>query len=122
MFFIDSETKNIKLTQGNSAEIDTTPYILGSTEPLILQDGEKVVFTVRSKYLGKIIIQKIATNLNYDENNNLTIKLKPEDTNIPPYKYIYDVFYISQSGDIYTYIDCSEFEIIQAVGLKTDLG
>lgn len=122
MFFINSDTKDIILTQGNSAEIDTTPFISDSINPYTLLDGDKIVFTVKDKYNGKVLIQKIATKDNYDTEGNILIKLSPEETNLFPFKYIYDVFFINQNGDVYTYINCSIFEIVKAVGLKSDLG
>ena len=121
MFTIDDKIHEIKLTRGNSCEIDTTPFIQETKQPIKLGEGDKILFTVRSPS-GKIYIKKILTNDDYDEDNNITIKLEPIDTiNIKPFNYVYDLLLVFADGSAYTYVDTSNFIITQAVGTINDI-
>jgi hypothetical protein len=123
MFEINNKTNKITLTQGNSAIIDITPYLNDSQNPIVLQEGDKVLFTVKS-VSGREYLKKILTNNDYDneEDTSLNVVLTPEDTvNLAPYRYLYDLLLIYANGEAYTFIGTSEFEITQAVGTINDL-
>lgn len=105
MFNINSTNFNIELTRGNSAEISVTPFIEESLIPYELQDNDKVLFTVKDIGGNKIYLQKILTNINYDEEHNLILKIKPEDTiNMQASSsYVYDLL-LKTNDDAYTYV------------------
>lgn len=106
MFHINQKNYNIELTRGNSAEIDTTPFIQDTEIPLELGEKDKVVFTVKSRSTNRIFIQKVLTSADYDEDKKLVLRLDPKDTidmrsgNF----YVYDLMLVTESGDVYTYI------------------
>lgn len=123
MFFINEKTHDIVLTQGNSCEIDTTPFFEDTEMPIVLGEGDKILFTVKSSN-GKIYLKKILTNADYTntEDTSINIILKPEDTvNLQPHKYVYDLLLVYADGRAYTYVDESIFEIKKAVGTIKDL-
>ena len=84
MFSID-EKNNIKLTRGNSCKIDILPIITSSKivtagTPEILEEGDKLIFTIASPS-GRKYLQKILTSDDYDENDDsVNLVLFPEDT------------------------------------------
>lgn len=113
---------DITLTRGNTAELlvlpkndDDTPYILAS--------DDKVLFTVKNR-VGKGLVQKTLTASAQDpETGEITIVLAPEDTiELAPQAYTYDVLLITASGDAYTFIPLSVFEITLAIGTYQDIG
>ena len=79
----------------------------GSDEkPIILSEKDYVVFTIGSNS-GKIYLRKILTAADYNKQNILTLKLKPEDTiNLQPSPctYLFSFAYMPNKGeDCYTY-------------------
>lgn len=106
MFHINQRNYNIELTRGNSAEIDTTPFIQDTEIPLELGENDKIVFTVKSRSTNRIFIQKILTSADYDKDKKLVLRIDPKDTidmrsgNF----YVYDLMLVTESGDVYTYI------------------
>lgn len=119
MLKIDAEG-NITLTQGNSAEIAIVPYYNTEDEPIVPEDGDKVIFCV--KCARKVIIRKELTAADYDEEEQaLKLIMKPEDTiNLPPSDYRYDCLYIFANGEAYTFIDKAIFKIVEAIAKKGD--
>lgn len=106
MFHINSKNYNIELTRGNSAEIDTTPFIQDTETPLELGENDKVVFTVKGKYSDEICFQKVLTAADYDDEKKLVLRINPQDTvelkegNL----YVYDLMLVTEDGSVYTYI------------------
>lgn len=127
MFNINPRTNHIKLTRGNSCKIDILPLVVSgndktSKEPIILQDGDRVIFTIAG-VSGRKYLQKILTPDDYDENDDsLNLILFPEDTiNLKPLNYIYDVILVYDNGTSITFIDNAMFSILPAVGTYQDL-
>lgn len=123
MFYINQRNWDIELTRGNSAEIDTTPFVQDTETPMILRENDKVVFTVKSRSTGKVLIQKFLTAADYDENEKLVLRLEPKDTvNMRAGNfYVYDLMLVTESGDVYTYIGncsniCPSFILLEAYG------
>lgn len=113
---------NITLTRGNTAELLILPTNEDGT-PYILEENDKVLFTVKNG-IGKEMLQKEISSTAQDaETGEITVVLSPEDTiRMNPQAYTYDVLLVTASGDAYTFIPQSAFEITLAVGSKTDLG
>ena len=111
---------NITLTQGNSAEIDITP-IDTTGEPVVLESGDMVVFTV--KHCRKEVFKKVFGAEDWDvDENALKLILKPEDTaDLPPCNYEYDCIYIFADGSAYTFIDRATFKIVRAISKVGEL-
>lgn len=105
MFTINSKNYDIELTRGNSAEICVTPFLEETLTPYELQDGDKVLFTVTNNNGSRIYLQKVVTNRDYDDEHNLILKIKPEDTiNMKAAAYyVYDLL-LKTNDDAYTYV------------------
>ena len=117
-----SDSNALIITQGNSIVIDITPIDDDTKEPIRLNDGEKVIFTVKNK-LGNLMLQKILTNEDYDspEDNSLNCVLDPSDTiNFGSGLYLYDCLLITPTEAV-TFIS-STFIVEKAYGKYTDLG
>lgn len=121
MLSIQSDNK-ISLTQGNSAKINITPYDAETKEPIILGEGEKVLFTVKTK-LGTLKLQKVLTNEDYDdpEDTSLNCDILPEDTiNWEVGEYLYDCLLLTSDSEAITFIS-SKLMVTKAVGKYTDV-
>lgn len=118
---IDTDNlNNITMVQGNTAEIDITPLEDDSKDtPVIMQEGDKVIFTVA---LGrKTYIKKELTAAMQNEDGSLTLMLNPEDTiNMPPIDYEYDCLFIFADGSSYTFIKAAKFTVEKAISKKGD--
>lgn len=116
---IDIDVNDIGIVQGNTAEIDITPLEDDDT-PVIMQEGDKVIFTVA---LGrKTYIRKELTAAMQNEDGGLTLTLSPEDTiNMPPIDYEYDCLFIFADGSSYTFIQKAKFTVDKAISKKGDV-
>lgn len=118
---IDIDVNDIEIVQGNTAEIDITPLEDDSVDtPVIMQDGDKVIFTVA---LGrKTYIRKELTAAKQNKDGSLTLTLSPEDTiNMPPIDYEYDCLFIFADGSSYTFIQKAKFTVDKAISKKGDV-
>lgn len=104
---------DITITQYNTAEIAVTPYY-DTGDTYILDDGEKVVFTVRSPVTGEVVLKKTLTASDYNENGELVIYLTSDDTALVCEQYVYDVALITDV-DFVTFIPKSKFRVVQAI-------
>jgi len=113
---IDIDVNDIEIVQGNTAEIDITPLEDDDT-PVIMQNGDKVIFTVA---LGrKTYIRKELTAAMQNEDRSLTLMLNPEDTiNMPPIDYEYDCLFIFADGSSYTFIQKAKFTVDKAISKR----
>lgn len=115
MFTIAEKQGSIlmQLTAGDSAEIQTEPFLdINSNDSfdsdeqhsVVLADTDKVLFTVTTQK-GQVCLKKILTNSNYNEDNILVLKLKPQDTiNLKPNFYLFSFAYLPNEGEErYTY-------------------
>lgn len=116
---IDIDVNDIEIVQGNTAEIDITPLEDDDT-PVIMQSGDKVIFTVA---LGrKTYIKKELTAAMQNEDGSLTLMLNPEDTmTMPPIDYEYDCLFIYADGSSYTFIKAAKFTVEKAISKKGDV-
>lgn len=118
MFYID-KCGGIHINRGDSANITTFPERLlsdGTAEPITLTGSACIVFTVKSRYNGNVLIKKTLTASDYI-GNKLTLDISSDETDTEPYGYDYSFVYMpdSKSNDkAYTYAQ-GEFEIICSV-------
>lgn len=118
MFYID-KCGGIHISRGDSAIITTIPEKLladGTTEPITLTGNACIIFTVKSRYNGNVLIKKTLTASDYN-GNDLPLEISSDETNADPYGYDYSFLYIpdSESDDeAYTYAQ-GEFEIICSI-------
>lgn len=112
---------DIRLTRGNSAALDIIPHNGTPDDPIMLKEGDRVLFTIKSS-LGSTILQKALTAADQSEDGSVKLVLAPEDTVcIAPKVYTYDVVLVFENGEAYTFIPRSAFEIVEAVGTYKDM-
>ena len=121
----------IRLTAGDSAEIETSPFIDSDSnkifdidsddKPIVLGDDDYVLFCVASPS-GRVYLKKLLTNNDYNSNGVLTMKLSPADTiDLQPFSYLFSFSYMPNKGeDCYTYAT-GIFNLLPAVSTVKDL-
>ena len=100
----------IRLTRGDTARL-TIPIInSASNSEYAMQSGDVLFFTVKKSAKDtNYLFQKKVIGAN-------SIHIKPEDTdNLSFGKYKYDVQLTTASGDVYTIIEPSVFEIMEEI-------
>lgn len=108
MLYIDDKT--IKLTRGDTARL-TVPIInLADNGEYTMESGDILYFTVKKTAKDTdFLFQKSVTGSN-------SIHIKPEDTaNLSFGKYKYDVQLTTATGDVYTVIEPSTFEVMEEI-------
>lgn len=124
MFYINANGMHI--SRGDSADITTTPKIIaenGEPETVTLDENACVIFTVKSKYSGNLLIKRILTKKNYSD-GVLAFSIRTSETNVEPYGYEYSYMYVPDRNDLsraQTY-ERGDFEILPSVSKVDDLG
>ncbi len=109
------------LTRGNSAEIAITLTDNDTGQPIVIGEGDKVLFTAKNAK-GETAIQKTLTSTDIGEDgHSLLMNILPSETVIPTGEYPYDVLLVTLDGQAVTFIS-STMIINPAVGLYTDVG
>ena len=104
------KNNNIQLTRGDTARIQVPITNNATGEEYILSDLDKLTMTVKKNETDfKSLMQKTLTGTN-------SFYITPSDTrNLSFGKYVYDVQLTTESGDVYTVIEPSVFEILKEV-------
>lgn len=119
MFNVDGNI--ISLTKGNTAVLDILPWIDTPDNPVFLEENDKVLFTIKHLF-GNVMLQRVLTKSDQNEDGCVKLTIYPEETiNMAPAEYTYDVVLIFESGESYTFIPKSTFQILPAVGTYQDL-
>ena len=117
MFKINSDN-TIVLTKDNSAEFIISPTVAdeNGTIPYILQEGERIIFTIKSRYSDEKLIEKILTSEDY-EDTELIIRLTRQETSVLDVgTYVYDVAFQPSTDDKFqTFIPLSYFNVVKRV-------
>ena len=82
-----------------------------------LEDGNVLVFGIRPHYSGECIIQRTWT-VGDEADNAYFINLTPEETDIEPDEYKYDVSIQTADGDFYKVIPESPFVVLESTTKK----
>ena len=80
-------------------------------ENITLSEGEKIIFGVKSHYSGDYIIKKVLTE---SDNGVYHISISPEELNITPQRYYYDVSIQTLSGSFEKIIPKSNFDVLES--------
>ena len=122
MFKINPNDNTMTLTKNNSAEFIISPTVAdpndaSKTIPYILQEGERIIFTVKSRYSDDKLIEKIFTNADYNGNDWINVILTCQDTAVLDVSsYIYDVAFQPVGTDKFeTFIGLAEFKVVRRV-------
>lgn len=107
MLYIDGN--NIRLTRGDTAYL-TIPITTELGEEYVMQSGDTLTFSVKkNETMSEYLFQKKVTGSN-------EIHIEPNDTKSLPFgKYKYDVQIDLTSGDVFTVIEPSIFELMKEV-------
>ena len=111
----------IRIMRGNSASINITPIDTDTGTPVILSDGDKVLFTVKNQN-GVTVLKKVLTSADYEdgEDTSLNCSIEPDDTiDLLTGEYAYDCLLVS-GGQAVTFIS-SSLIIEKALGTYVDL-
>jgi hypothetical protein len=111
----------IRIVRGNSASINITPIDTDTSTPVILSEGDKVLFTVKNQN-GATVMQKVLTSANYDdgEDTSLNCPIEPDDTiDLLTGEYAYDCLLLVGSQAV-TFIS-SALIIEKALGTYEDV-
>lgn len=118
MFKINPNDNTMTLTKNNSAEFIISPTVAdeNGTIPYILQEGERIIFTIKSRYSDEKLIEKILTSDDY-EDTELIISLTRQETSVLDIgSYIYDVAFQPVGTDKFeTFIGLAEFKVVRRV-------
>ena len=82
-------------------------------EDITLSEGEKIIFGVKAHYSGDYIIKKVLTS-DDDDNGVYHISISPEELNITPQRYYYDVGIQTASGAFEKIIPKSNFDVLES--------
>ena len=78
-----------------------------------LESGEKLILGIRPHYSDVCIIQRIWT-IDDEINNEYPINITPEEMDIEPDEYLYDVSLQTADGDFYKIIPESLFTVLSS--------
>lgn len=108
MLYIDDKT--IKLTRGDTARLTVPIVNLANNGEYTMESGDILYFTVKKTAKDTdFLFQKSVTGSN-------SIHIRPEDTaNLSFGKYKYDVQLTTATGDVYTVIEPSTFEVMEEI-------
>ena len=110
----------ITLPRGNSLVLTAVINNANGT-PQILSPTEQAVFTVKrtSEKSEQPLIQQILTADDYNELQELIIKIAPKDTiDLRQGDYKYDLAVLVDGIDVYTVVCCDTLRITAALGDK----
>lgn len=110
MLYVDEETNVIKLTRGDTARFSLTVNNAATGSEYEVQPDDTIRFTVKkTEKDSEYLFQKVI-------NGGLNIHIQPTDTNSLAFgKYVYDVELTTASGDVYTVIPPTLFQVLKEV-------
>lgn len=82
-----------------------------------LSSGDKLIFTVKSHHTGNYIIKKILTASDIFE-GTYPFGITPEELDIPPGRYFYDVRLQKANGDFLPIVPKSNFDVLETESRK----
>ena len=119
--FTISKDGTATLIKDNSCEFSVNPTVSDPDNaekqiPYILQEGERIIFTIKSRYSDEKLIEKILTSDDY-EDTELIIRLTRQETSVLDVEtYVYDVAFQPSTDDKFqTFIPLSYFNVVKRV-------
>ena len=126
--FTISKDGTATLIKDNSCEFSVNPTVSDPDNaekqiPYILQEGERIIFTVKSRYSDEKLIEKILTSDDY-EDTELIIRLTRQETSVLDVgTYVYDVAFQPVGTDKFqTFIPLSYFNVVKRVSEAVENG
>ena len=81
-------------------------------QPMTLSQGEKIIFGVKAHYAGDYIIKKVLTSAD-EMNGKYQIYLTPEEMDIMPGRYYYNIGVQTSGGDFIPIVPKSVFDVLE---------
>ncbi len=88
-----------------------------SGQQLVLSEGEKIIFGVKSHYTGDYVIKKVFTSAD-EVNGKYPLNLTPEEMDILPERYYYDVSVQTADGQFIKIVPESFFDVYESITRK----
>lgn len=107
----------IRLTRGDSAEIDLTIRDRVAGNIFILGDGDRLIFTLKRFITDKdpVLVKSIGRGIR-QERERCVLEFLPEDTrNLPCGRYVYEVKLTRENGYTDTVISARDFFLERSV-------
>ena len=115
---ITKPIQHLVLYQGNSVYITVLLADIINDSSYQLATGDKLIFGVkRNKNSSSFVIKKILTSAD-ELDGQYTFSLTPEDMNISPCRYYYDVGLQFADGSFETVVHPSRFKVVGTVTEK----
>ena len=86
-------------------------------EQLRLSEGEKIIFGIKPHYSSDYIIKKTFTAAD-ELNGQYPLKLTPEELDIVPERYYYDVSVQTADGEFIKIVPKSIFDVLESMTKK----
>lgn len=116
MIVIDQETKNIKMSKGDTITLNIAVRI--NDAPYTLQEGDFIVFSIKST--NKDILNdhpNYFAKVSNPGQNNVNIKITNEClNNCECGEFEYDIKLIYANGNVYTLMFPATFSLVDTVG------
>lgn len=96
---------------------DSISLVDEDENPVSLSSGEKLIFTVKSHYSADSIVKRVFTS-NDILDGAYSINITPEELDIPPGRYFYDVRLQKTNGDFVPIVPKSLFDVLETESRK----
>lgn len=116
MLVIDPETKNIKMSKGDTVILNIAVRI--NDAPYTLQEGDFIVFSIKSPNKDTLNNHpNYSTKVSNPGQNNVNIKITNECLNeCECGEFEYDVKLLYANGNVYTLMFPATFALVNTVG------
>lgn len=96
----------------SASYFDTVELKNNLKQPILLSDGEKIIFGVKAHYTGDYIIKKVLTSAD-EIGGKYPIYLTPEEMDIMPGRYYYNIGVQTTGGDFIPIVPKSIFDVFE---------
>lgn len=96
---------------------DSISLVDENENPVELSDGDKLIFGVKAHYSADYIVKRVFTS-NDIFKGAYSINITPEELDIPPGRYFYDVRLQKTNGDFIPIVPKSNFDVLETESRK----
>lgn len=90
-------------------------------QAVLLSDGDRLIFGVRSDFDSNYLIKKVLTN-DTELNGGYPIAVSPEEMTMQPGRYYYDISVQTENGDFIKVVPPSRFTVYKSYTEKEGSG
>lgn len=106
-----------KIVYQATSYFDSIALVDENGTSVTLESGDKLIFTVKAHHSGDCIIKKVLTADDIFE-GAYPINVTPEELDIPPGRYFYDVRLQKANGDFLPIVPKSNFDVLETESRK----